>query len=90
MPSRRGIGRETRHPAHARADAPWRVFWAAALTVIAGFVAVGEARVLGDAVEQGTSPRSTTARRSDAGAPGDDRPQRRARRACRSMRAHGG
>lgn len=30
----------------------WRVFWAAALAVLAGFVVVAEARVVGDAMEQ--------------------------------------
>lgn len=42
--------RAIRRTRHRRA---WRVFWAAALTVIAGFVVVAEARVIGDGVEQG-------------------------------------
>ncbi|MFM9598026.1 hypothetical protein ACKI1O_53165, partial [Streptomyces scabiei] len=36
----------------ARRRHAWTLFFAAALTVIAAFVAVAEARVVGDAVEQ--------------------------------------
>lgn len=68
------MSRPADHSAHrARRRRAWSAFWAAALTVLAGFVAVGEARVLGDAVEQRTLAAFYDLPADDApsGAPGD-------------------
>ena len=68
------MSRSAEHSAHrARRRRAWSAFWAAALTVLAGFVAVGEARVLGDAVEQRTLAAfyDLPADDATAGAPGD-------------------
>ena len=66
-----GPGRPRTRTRRARRRRAWAAVLAAALTVVAGFVAVGEARLLGDAVERaGLDAFYTVPPDAVAGAPG--------------------